>query len=506
MDNCTETGGRTALAGLDMGTTGCKCTVATAAGEILAACYREYAVSRTAGAHQADAAVLWDTAKTVIQSACRESPLPVTALAVTSFGESVVLLDGDGQPLFPVLLYTDPKGQEESAALCETLGERRVFGLCGHRPNAMYSLPKLMALSKEAPERFSRIRHILPVASFLAYRLCGECVTDYSLASRTMMFDVRKLDWCPELLEAGGISRAALPQAVPMGTAAGTVKPELAQALGLHQTAKIVIGCQDQIAAVIGAGALSPGLAVLGSGTVECVTPVFDGIPAALDAMLDSGYAIVPAINGLYVTYAFIFTGGALLQWYRDRFAAKAVREAEKRGESAYAVLDREVRPEPTGLLFLPHFAGAATPYMNQNAKGAMLGLTLEHDEKDFYRAILEGIAYESRVNLERLQSAGIPIKALRATGGGAKSKMWLQIKADILNKPLETLQTAEAGTMGSLMLAGLAAGEFSSLTEAMTAVRVKEQIRPGAHREKYDEFFERYRRVYQAMQEIYNE
>jgi len=494
-----------ALGGLDVGTSGCKCTVMSAGGEILSSCFKEYRVNRRVGTHETDATVIWKTAREVIREACTESPEPVDALAVTSFGEGVVLLDRTGKPLAPIMLYTDPRGQAQCALLNVELGERRIYEMCGHRANAMYSLPKLMYIRETHRELFDQIRYCLPIHSYLVYRLCGAVVTDFSMAARTMMLDIRKLDWCDELLAVGGMVRSVLPQIVPPGTVAGEILLELARELGLPEKAKIVIGCHDQVAAAIGAGALRPGIAVNGSGTVECITPVFNGIPPETGMMFKNGYAIVPVTSDLFVTYAFIFTSGVLLQWYCDHFVSHGRAEAAKSGKSLYEILDGQIRPDPSGLLVLPHFAGAATPYMDSSAKGAIIGLSLEHDERDVYRALLEGIAYESRVNLKRLEQAGVYIESIRATGGGAKSEGWLQIKADILNKPIEMIETPEAGTVGSLMLAGIAVGVYANLEEAMAFAKVKRRIVPLINRKRYDEIFDKYERVYETVKRIYS-
>jgi xylulokinase len=212
-----------------------------------------------------------------------------------------------------------------------------------------------------------------------------------------------------------------------------------------------------------------------------------------MEKMAGYGFAVVPAYHGLYVTYAFIFTGGALLQWFRDNFAAGV----------SYAALDGQVKPNPSGLLALPHFAGAATPYMDSAATGALAGLTLEHDARDVYRALLEGVAYESRVNMEHLAQAGIPINGLRCAGGGAKSRVWAQIKADVLNRPIETLASAETGAVGSLILAGLAVGEYKTLEEGMALAKTRELFTPSANRERYDAHYRRYLKLYQAVREV---
>ena len=494
-----------ALGGLDIGTSGCKCTVMTAAGRTLASRYQAYAVSRTAGAHEVEAAVIWEAVKTVVRGACAASGEPVEALCVTSFGESCVLLDGEGRELAPILLYTDPRGGEQCARLSARMGEEAIYRLSGHRPNPMYFLPKLMWYRDNRPELYDSVRLVLPVNAYVAYRLCGEAATDTTQAARTMMLDIRARDWSGELLTAAGVSRDILPPVTQAGTAVGKALPAVAEELGLPQGAKIVIGCHDQVAAAIGAGALRPGMAVNGSGTVECVTPVFAAIPEAA-ALFDGGYAVVPAPGGVYVTYAFIFTGGALLQWYRDNFAGELRARAEAQKTSVYALLDAAVKPEPSGLLTLPHFAGAATPYMDTGAKGAVCGLSLENDAADVYRSLLEGVAYETRVNLELLEAAGIRVDSLRATGGGARSAAWLRIKADILGRPIDTLENDEAGTVGSILLAGLATGGYASLDEAMSAVGVGRRFSPAADRGRYDGLYRKYRRVYAAMKQIERE
>jgi len=492
-----------ALGGLDIGTTGCKCTVMTPDGNIVSTEYRDYASSRTAGAHEIDAEAIWEAAKDVIRGACAASPEPVTALTVSSFGESCVLLDEDDKVLAPVMLYTDPRGQAQCRELGSKLGAGKVFDMGGQPLHVMFTLPKLMYVRETQPVLYDKIRAVLPIHSFVIRRLCGESATDVSLASRTMLFDIRTLSWSETLLAAGGVDKALLPSVLQPGGQAGRIRRSLAEGLHLPTDARIVVGCQDQIAAAIGAGTLRAGAAVNGSGTVECLTPVFDRIPADMSKMAEYGFAVVPAYHGLYVTYAFIFTGGALLQWFRDRFAAGAEAGARAAGMSVYAYLDGQVEPGPGGLLALPHFAGAATPYMDSAATGAIVGLTLEHGVRDVYRALLEGVAYESRVNLEHLGQVGIPVERLRSAGGGAKSRVWTQIKADVLNRPIETLASAETGAVGSLILAGLAVGEYKTLEEGMSLVKTKELFMPSPDRGRYDAAYEKYTRLYQAVREV---
>ena len=210
-------------------------------------------------------------------------------------------------------------------------------------------------------------------------------------------------------------------------------------------------------------------------------------------------------VPGSYVTYAFTFTGGALVSWFINNLAKEEKKRAREEGRSVYDLLEEGMKDEPTGILVLPHFAGSGTPYMDGGAKGAVVGLTLDHSASDLYRAMMEGVTYEMRLNLERLAESGIRPQKLRAAGGGAASAVWMQMKADILNLPVVSLGSAEAGATGCAMLAGVAAGVFRDLKEA-ASVMLKEKDtylpRPEMH-EAYETYYEKYRRLHEAVRPL---
>jgi len=208
---------------------------------------------------------------------------------------------------------------------------------------------------------------------------------------------------------------------------------------------------------------------------------------------------VVPyVLDGTYVCYAFSFTGGAAIKWYRDNLSA----------EKSYAALDSNVPKDPTGLLVLPHFAGAATPYMDNGSKAAIVGLTLEHTGADIYKAIMEGVTYEIMVNVEQLERFGIPLQALFATGGGAASDVWLQIKADILNRPITALSAKEVGACGTCMLVGRAIGLYRDLDEAKTRfVKARKTFIPDAARAAtYRKYYNAYKGLYNAVRPLVKE
>lgn len=484
------------IGGLDVGTTGCKLTAYDDKGNFIYNSYKEYEINRKSGVHEIDASVIFDAVKEVIRDTAKECE--ISAIGVTTFGETFTVLDENDNVLLPSMLYTDPRGEEEVKELCEKLGEKKITHIAGIKPHQMYSLPKIMWIKKNLPEVYGKIKHILLMEDYIVYMLTGNAEIDMSLATRTMAFDVRKKDWSDEILEAAGVDKSLLATPVPAFNVAGVIKETVAKELGLNGEIKVVNGAHDQVASAVGAGAFEVGNAVDGAGTVECITPVFDKIPEA-EEHYENGYGVVPYVfDGTYVCYAFSYTGGASLKWFKDNLAK----------EKSYRELDESVKEEPTGVLVLPHFAGAATPYMDIGSKAAMVGLTLETTESDIYKALMEGVAYEIMINAERLENCGVIPEKLYATGGGATSKVWLQIKADILGRPITSLLAKEVGTCGTCMMTGVAIGIYKDLYEAKKYfVKEGETFVPDAKNAViYKKYYEAYRKMYDAVRPIVEE
>ncbi len=492
------------IAGLDIGTTGCKLTVFDQEGKYLGKAYRDYPLSRAGNQQEIDPGAIRESVLAVIREMAEQYP-DIEGIGVTSFGETFVLTGQEGEPLMPAMVYTDPRGGRERALLEERLGAERIAEITGLKPHEMYSISKIMWVKENHPQLFAQVKHIFLIEDFIVHWLTGVSQIDYSLATRTMAFDIRELCWSREILEAAGIAEELFSRPVPTGTAAGPILPGMAQKTGLRPKTRIVSVSHDQVAAVVGSGVFEPGLAVDGAGTVECITPVFRGIPQG-DAMYRGSYCIVPyVIPGTYVSYAFSYTGGALIQWCVDTLAKKEKAEAREQGSSVNQLLEQGEAQEPTGLLVLPHFAGAATPYMDTGAKGAILGLTTASTLPEIYRGCMEGVVYEMQLNCRWLAEAGIHFNMLYATGGGAKSKVWMQMKADVLGIPITALGTGDAGTVGSAMLTGVAVGLFRDLKEAAERMVEKKEVykpREEWHR-KYQKIFERYQKVYEAVRPL---
>jgi xylulokinase len=495
-----------ALMGIDVGTTGSKCTIFDVEGNVCSYAYREYDVENPSRGHfELNPEIVWEAVKWVMANAIKKHEgREVKAICISSFGESAVPIDKNGRVLYNSFLYTDVRGSKQCESLKDKIGLESLMNLTGLPAHPMYTISKIMWIRENLPEVYKNTWKFLLFEDFVVYRLCNETVIDYSLASRTMAFNITEKRWESKVLKEAEIDRDIFSCAVPSGSVVGIIKGDVAEELGLAKNVKIVTGGHDQVCAAIGGGIIRERMAINGIGTVECITPGFSR-PFLNHCMLKNNFACVPhAKDGMYVTYAFNFTGGSLLKWYRDNFALYDKLEAQKLGENVYAMLDKKAANTPTNLLVLPHFSGAGTPYMDTSAKGAIMGLDFETTQAKFYRALLEGVNYEMMYNLECLGNVGIEIDELRAVGGGAKSDLWLQIKADIMNKKIIALDVDEAGTLGTAILAGVAIGEYKSLEKAVeTLVKVRKVFYPNLKNHQiYTENYYRYKKMYKAVKE----
>lgn len=502
------------IAGLDIGTTGCKCTVFDENGQELGKAYKDYPVKRRVGGHEIDVTALMDSVYAVITKMANEYS-DIAGIGVTSFGETFVCVDENGEPLAPAMLYTDPRGGEECKWLKDKLGAEHIAEITGVTPHEMYGLPKILWIKNNKPEIYSKTRHILQMVDYVVFTLTGNALIDYSLATRSMAFDIHTLDWSNEILDIAGVDKSLLSKPVPTGTDAGQITATIAKKTGLDVSTRIVVISQDQVSAAVGAGAFDGETGVDGAGTVQCLTPIYESIPE-VSKMMPGKYVIVPyVVPGKYVTYAFSYTGGALIQWCTDNIAKKEKELADSKGISVNTYLEEQYAEErkldgldvegPSGMLVLPHFAGAATPYMDTGSKGVVVGMTTATTPADIYRACMEGVCYEMFLNYSNVLEGGAKPKKLHATGGGAKSAVWMQMKADVLGIPIVALKTVDAGTVGSAMLTGIVLGIFKDLNDA--ADHMVEQTRiynPRAeYHEKYMEVYKKYEKLYNAVREL---
>ncbi len=496
-----------ALLGIDIGTTGAKATIFDSEGRIVSYAYGEYdIISEGEGQFEISPTRVWETVRGIIKTAAHAAGgADIEAICTSSLGEVFVMLDREGRELANSPTYMDQRGESECEALTRALGAENIMRVTGHPPHSMYSVCKLMWYAKHRPELMARTYRILFYGDYILHKLGGQYISDYSLAARTMCFDVTSHQWSRQIIEAAGVDIGIFPETRVTGSVIGEISPSMAEELGLKRGAKLILGGHDQIMAGVGAGIIDVGQAVNGIGTVDCITPLFKGARLSADMMRYS-YASIPYLfEDTFVTYAFNMTGGSLLKWFRDTFAKTDREIAQRENQEIYDLLADEVPDGPTNLFVLPHFAGSPVPRPDIHAKGAILNLTLGTKRGDIYRACMEGEALEMRHNLETLKQQGIEVSELRTVGGGARSPKWLQMRADIFGKPIARMRFEEAGTLGTAIVAGVSAGCYRSLREATNALcAVDRYYEPNAaNHEFYSERYGKYRQLYDLLKQV---
>jgi sugar (pentulose or hexulose) kinase len=497
------------LIGLDAGTTGCKAVVFDPDGQIHGYGFEEYGIitGEPAMAEQ-DAEAVWGAACRVLRQAIAAAIAAgvergsLGALSLSVQGDAVIPVDRRLKPVYNTVLGLDYRCRPQVEACARRFGARRLFERTGMRPHPINSLAKLLWLKERRPEVYGRAWKIMTYADFLLARLGAEPVIDHTMASRTMAFDLCRRRWSAEILRPLGVDPELLSRPVPSGTSAGALSREAAEATGLPEGLLLVTGGHDQACAGLGAGIISEGMGVDSVGTSEVLSTAFTK-PALGQAMYQGFYpCYLYTKGGMYFTFSLNHVGGLLLRWYRDTLASPEVAKAKETGRDPYEEILAGVPEGPSPLLVLPHFQGSGTPWCDLDSKGAILGLSLSSTRHDIVRAILEGLSYELGINLQAMGKAGITVRKLVVVGGGARSPLWLQIKADILGRPLATLETREAACLGAAILAGKAAGVYTSVDEGVgRCVREDRRYDPDSQRsERYQERFQLYREVYPKL------
>jgi xylulokinase len=330
-------------------------------------------------------------------------------------------------------------------------------------------------------------------------------VIDHTMAARTMAFDIRSLDWSEEMLATAGIDKDRLATHLPSGTIIGEIPHIVAHNLGFTDNVQVVTGGHDQPCAALGAGVFQPGEALYSIGTTEAIAAITYQTNSDLQQYNLPCYPNV--LPNTFITLSGNQTGGRLLRWYRDELAAAERDSAEQLQRDIYDVIVEQVDDTPSPLLLLPYFAGSGSLYNDQSATGVIMGLTFDTRRKDIVKAILEGVTYEQALSLRYLREMGMEINHLRAVGGGTRSDIWLQIKSDIVNIPIQVIHTPEAASLGAAILAGWATRIYPDLSEAsQMLVRIRKTFHPRTDRaQHYQEQLAVYTALYSALRPIYS-
>ena len=490
----------------DLGTTALKCALHDLNGNVIAKASEEYQlITPTADSVEMEVETYWQALKSAVACVLHESgtdPAEIKAIGISAQGETLILVDRNGKPLRRAIVWLDNRAQREAEELSEIFGHRNAYEITGQvRLVPTWPASKILWLRKHEPETFGRVGKFLLIEDYFLYRLTGEYVCEGSLVTSTCYWNFVTRSWWQEMLDELHISTTQLPQYCESGEVVGKLRPEIAHELGLNQDTVVCTGALDQACGAIGVGNIKPGIFSenTGAALAICATvnqPVFDP--------RDEMPCHYHGLPGLYMLHTFT-GGGIVMRWFRDEFAGPEMRVSKSSGLDAYDLMSMEaarVPPGCEGLVMLPHLQGAMAPEANPKASGVFYGFTLRHRRGHFTRAIMESVAFIVRRNIEVLEGLGVSVDEIRALGGGARSSLWKQMEADIVQRPVLTTSNEEAATLGAAILAGKAVGLYSSVEEAAERmVQIKERFEPNeSNRSTYDDVFGTYVRLYDAL------
>jgi len=492
--------------GIDIGTSGCKTAVFDEKGQQLALVNREYDVIFTddGGVELDSDEVIEKCFEAIRKCTSLVETNSVIGLGISSQGEAFTAVGKNNKSLCNAMVSSDKRSLAFVNTWPEKFGKEKLYQITGHTAYPIFTLFKLLWLKKNKQDVWNNAQKFLCFEDLLQFRLGLDPAIGWPLAGRTMMFDVRKHCWSDEILKALELKPEKLARPMPSGSIAGNIDTVTTKELGLAQNAFVVTGGHDQVCNALGAGVVKPGMAMYATGTVDCITPCFDK-PIFTDRLQKKNLCTYDyALKGKYATVAYSLTGGNILKWFRDEFATEEIVKAKQSGVDAYELILEKTWNKPSTLLVLPYFTPTGTPYFDAETKGAIFGLRISTDRGDFIRALLEGVAFEMRLNLDILEKSGYQIDELRIVGGGARSKMWSQLKADVSGKEITTLNIAEAGCLGVAMLACAAYSGNKVKDLANEWVKKELVLKPNqANHIHYNEKFKNYRELYHRVREI---
>ena len=492
--------------GLDIGTGGCKAVVFDREGKELASSFREYPVLHP---HPDWAEINPDEVISkcfeVIAEVNAAISDPVISMSISSQGEAFTPVGKNGQTLGNAMVSSDARARDIALNWSEDFGSRKIYYITGHTPHPLFTLFKILWIKENQPDVWRNTMYFLCFEDLFHYKVGLEPKISWSMAGRTMMFDVINHQWSKDILEAAGLSSDRLAIPVAPGEIAGTIGLETGSRIGFKNPVLLVAGGHDQTCAALGAGVIEPGMCMYATGSVECFCPLLEK-PSFSDELQRNNLCCYDyTIKGKYTNVAYSLTGGNILRWMRDEFGKSEIALAKETRQNPYTLLLDAMPHAPTDLLVLPYFSATGTPYFDTRAKGAIIGLQLTTTKGEITRALLEGVALEMKLNLQMMEKSGMKINTFIATGGGTRNKTWTQLKADVLNKKIIVHDVNETGCFGAAMLA-FSAIEKIPVEQLLKRSKTGNEIfTPDPENAKfYDKKFDFYKKLYPALKQFW--
>ncbi len=493
-----------ALVGIDIGGTGAKVAAYNEEGVLLALRYREYGpVENNEGKFELDPSLILANVREMLTEVAAVCGGMIEAIGCSSMGECFVLLDESDRILANCITYHDRRGQEIFADFQKNFSPDSYKEHLKHlRPGSVQSLFRFAVIRKEQPDVIERTRRICLLADFILYMLGAEHCCDTSLAVTTGCFDTSRNDWYDPFLKWAGLPAEYLPRPVHPGTSIGRMSDAVAKELGIRNRPHLVPGGNDQLACSIGTDICHPGQVYNAIGTADAMRTFTNDISVA-DAAFEKGLGcekhFYPELY--WVNPGASYSGASLLKWCRDHFLEAEKLKYEQEGKDFYNEFERRLPKTPTGLLVIPQFSGLLSESLPH---GGILNLSFDTSNEAIYRGFMEGESLAARVRLDKIKGAGLPVKEVSVIGGASRSSVFMQLRSEIFNTPIITIDLEEAGTFGDAVLGGVAAGVWATPEEIVKrSVRVRQIFTPNAdHVMFYQELYRHYLVAEEAARE----
>jgi xylulokinase len=483
------------LVGLDVGTSGTRALAVNPEGAVVGEATSRYEPdSPRPGWSEQRPEDWWRAAREVLAAVAAGAGDEIVGLGLAGQMHGSVFLDSAGEIIRPALLWNDQRTERDCAAITERVGAERLLEIAGNPALTGFQAPKILWLRREEPDAHARVASVLLPKDYVRLKLSGERATDASDASGTLLLDVRARSWSDEILDALEIPREWLPDVYEGPEVTAVVSDAVADDLGLPRGLPVAAGGGDNAAAAVGVGVVRERLISSSIGTSGVLFAHRDSFTPDPSGRV---HAFCHAVPGAYHLMAVTLSAGGSLNWWRERFAGRADFEPLV-AEAA------DVEPGAEGLLFLPYLTGERSPHLDPRASGAFVGLTARHGRPQLTRAIMEGVVLSMRDGLEVMRALGTAVDEVRATGGGARSPLWLQLQADVYGSPIRRTGVDEGPAYGAALLAGVASGVFTDIEAATSSVRVRESItEPDPKRaRRYDELYATFTSLYPALRD----
>jgi xylulokinase len=493
--------------GIDVGTGGTRALVIDEAGRVIASATEEHRdfTSPQIGWAEQDPGDWWRACGLAVHKVLANSQLrgdQITCVGLSGQMHGAVLLDERSQVVRPALIWCDVRTEKQSRDLTADIGAARLIELTSNPALTNFTLTKCLWVRENEPELWNKVRSFMLPKDYVRLQLTGEKATDMADASGTLLLDVAHRRWSKEILQLVGLEESLLPDLYESPEICGRVSAAGAAATGLKSGTPVVAGAGDQAAGAIGMGIVSPGKV---SATIGTSGVVF---AATARPSLDPAgrlHTFCHALPGRWFVMGVTQAAGLSLRWFRDQFASRT----NGNSDSYEQLTDRaaNVPPGSDGLLWAPYLMGERTPYLDPNARGMLVGLTASHTRDHVVRAILEGVAFSLRDTFTIFEEIEVPVETIRLGGGGARSKLWRQIQADIYGQQVEIVEAEEGAAYGAAILAGVGAKAWPSVDAACEAVvRIAGSVNPNSDDSRVmAKAYAAYRRLYPAMKSILN-